>query len=71
MIQKNESAKLSYKSYGVTTSVEFEGSDVSLDEIFQAFRTILIGATFSDWQYTNYIIEKAEEFLHDKNNNDE
>lgn len=66
MIKHNTPAKLSYTSYGVTTSVEFGGSDLNLDEVFQALKAVLVGATFSEEQFINYIIEKGEELSYEK-----
>ena len=71
MIKKDTTAKLSYTSYGVTTSVEFEGSDITLDEVFQAFKAVLVGATFSEEQFINYIIEKGDELSYEKKHEDE
>ena len=55
--------------HGVTTTVEFPYEDVDLEEIFNAFRTVLVGATFHQSQYENYIVGLGEILLEEKNNN--
>lgn len=40
---------------------EFDHWDLSLEEYFQAFKTLLVGATFFESDINDFIIEKAEE----------
>lgn len=40
---------------------EFDHWDLSLEEYFQAFKTLLVGATFFEFGINDFIIEKAEE----------
>lgn len=40
---------------------EFDHWDLSLEEYFQAFKTLLVGATFFESGINDFIIEKAEE----------
>lgn len=53
--------KLELTSYGKKISLETEYDDVSIDEYFDTFKTLLIGATFSEQIINDYIIELAEE----------
>ena len=53
--------KLELTTYGKKISLETEHDDVSIDEYFDAFKTLLIGATFSDRTINEFIIELAEE----------
>jgi hypothetical protein len=52
--------KLSLSTNGTTTSIEFDNWDVDLDQYFQAFKTLLVGATFSEKQFEHWIIDEAE-----------
>jgi hypothetical protein len=59
--------KLSLDYDGTIISIEFDNIDVSLDQYFQAFKTLLIGATFTETQFEHWIIDEAEvigEYLH-------
>ena len=40
---------------------EIDHWDLSLEEYFQAFKTLLVGATFFESDINDFIIEKAEE----------
>ena len=40
---------------------EIDHWDLSLEEYFQAFKTLLVGATFFESNINDFIIEKAEE----------
>lgn len=55
----NNKTKLSLTTEGTTITVEFDNIDVDLDQYFQAFKTLMIGATFSEIQFDQWIIEDA------------
>ena len=64
---KTNKTKLSLDYDGTIISIEFDNIDVSLDQYFQAFKTLLVGATFTETQFEHWIIDEAEvitEFLH-------
>jgi hypothetical protein len=64
---KTNKTKLSLDYDGTIISIEFDNIDVSLDQYFQAFKTLLIGATYTETQYEHWIIDEAEvisEYLH-------
>ena len=64
---KTNKNKLSLDYDGTIISIEFDNIDVSLDQYFQAFKTLLIGATYTETQYEHWIIDEAEvisEYLH-------
>jgi hypothetical protein len=72
MTINNQNAKMTLSCYGKTTTVEFDHSDVGLDEYFHAFKTLLVGATFSEKQFENFMIDEAEtyaEMSHENKNN--
>ena len=52
--------KLSLTTDGTTISIEFDNFDVDLDQYFQAFKTLMVGATFTEDQFDNWIIDEAE-----------
>jgi len=59
--------KLSLETDGTTITIEFDNIDVDLDQYFQAFKTLMVGATFTERQFEHFIIDEAEvieEFLH-------
>jgi hypothetical protein len=64
---RTNKTKLSLDYDGTIISIEFDNIDVSLDQYFQAFKTLLIGATYTETQYEHWIIDEAEvisEYLH-------
>ena len=52
--------KLTLTTNGTTMSIEFDNWDVDLDQYFQAFKTLLVGATFTEKQFDHWIIDEAE-----------
>jgi hypothetical protein len=56
----NNKTKLSLTTDGTTITIEFENIDVDLDQYFQAFKTLMIGATFSEEQFNQWIIEEGQ-----------
>ena len=58
----NKKTKLSLEIDGKIISVEFDHIDVDLDDYFHAFKTLLVGATFSEKQFEHYIIDEAETY---------
>ena len=68
----NKKTKLSLEIDAKIISVEFDHIDVDLDDYFQALKTLVIGATFTEAQFEHWIIDEAEvigEYLH--NNKDD
>lgn len=62
--------KLSLTNDGTTISVEFDNIDVDLDQYFQAFKTLLVGATFQETQINHWIIDEAELLSDNEDNNE-
>lgn len=56
----NKKTKLSLTTEFTTITVEFDNIDVDLDQYFEAFKTLMIGATYSEIQIDNFIINQAE-----------
>lgn len=53
---------ISGQQYGTKISVEIDHSDTDIDELFDAFRTLVIGLGYSDTTWKECIIERAEEY---------
>jgi len=68
MLEKK--TKLSLSANGTTMSIEFDNWDIDLDQYFQAFKTLLVGVTFTEEQIDHWIIDEGE-VLSDKGDNDE
>jgi len=58
--------KLTLTTNGTTMSIEFDNWDIDLDQYFQAFKTLLVGATFTEEQVDNWIIDEGEVLVSDK-----
>ena len=52
--------KLSLSTNDTTMSIEFDNWDVDLDQYFQAFKTLMVGATFTEDQFNNWIVDEGE-----------
>jgi len=50
------------QSYGTKTTVEVDHSDLSLDEVMDAFQTLLIGMGYHTNGFKNWVIERADEY---------
>ncbi len=63
---ENKKTKLSLSTNDTTMSIEFDNWDIDLDQYFQAFKTLLVGATFTEEQVDNWIIDEGEVLASDK-----
>jgi hypothetical protein len=52
--------KLTLSTNDTTMSIEFDNWDVDLDQYFQAFKALLVGATYCEKQIDDWIIDEAE-----------
>jgi hypothetical protein len=50
------------QSYGTKTTVEVDHSDLSLDEVMDAFQTLIIGMGYHENSFKNWVIERANEY---------
>lgn len=53
--------KLTIETKFETKTIEFKNSDVSLEQLFDAFKGLLVASTWSEQTINDYIIELAEE----------
>ena len=58
----NKPAIFSAQTYGTKTTVEIDHSDLSVDEVMDAFQTLIIGMGFSSDAFKEWVLERAEEF---------
>jgi len=54
--------KFTAENYGTKISVEIDHSDLSLDEVMDAFQTLIIGMGYHESSFKNWVIERAEEY---------
>lgn len=60
--------ELTLKMHEIKTTIETEYDDITIDEMFNMFNSLLISATFTQAQIDNYITEKAAEIIDDNSN---
>ena len=53
--------KLTIETKFETKTIEFKNSDVSLEQLFEAFKGLLVASTWSEQTINDFIIELAEE----------
>jgi hypothetical protein len=50
------------QQYGTKVSVELDHSDTDLDELMEAFRTLVVGLGYHESGWKQYIVDKADEY---------
>jgi hypothetical protein len=58
----NKPSIFTAQTYGTKTTVEVDHSDLSLDEVMDAFQTLIIGMGYHENQFKNWVIERADEY---------
>jgi len=58
----NKPSIFSAQTYGTKTTVEVDHSDLSLDEVMDAFQTLIIGMGYHENSFKNWVIERANEY---------
>ena len=53
--------KLTIETEFETKTIEFKNSDVSLEQLFDAFKGLLVASSWGEQTINDYIIELAEE----------
>ena len=59
----NKAAIFTAQTYGTKTTVEVDHSDLSLDEVMDAFQTLIIGMGYHENSFKNWVKERAEEYI--------
>jgi hypothetical protein len=63
--------RLSLTTDGTTINIEFDNFDVDLDQYFHAFKTLMVGATYSEKQFDQWIMNQAECLIGDLEDDDD
>lgn len=50
------------QQYGTKVSVEVDHSDMDLDEVMDAFQTLIIGMGYHESSFKNWVIDRADEY---------
>ena len=50
------------QQYGTKVSVEIDHSDTNLDELMDAFQTLIVGLGYSDTSLKSWVLDKADEY---------
>lgn len=50
------------QQYGTKVSVEINHSDTDIDELFEAFKTIVVGLGYHDSAWKQWIVDTADEY---------
>jgi hypothetical protein len=58
----NKPSIFTAQQYGTKTTVEVDHSDLTLDEVMDAFQTLIIGMGYHESSFKNWVIERAEEY---------
>lgn len=62
----NQPAIFTAQTYGTKTTVEIDHCDLDLDEVMNAFQTLIIGMGYSNDALKHWVLEKAEEYRDDE-----
>ena len=54
--------KFTAENYGTKISVEVDHSDLDIDEVMDAFQTLIIGMGYHENSFKNWVIERAQEY---------
>ncbi len=58
----NKPSIFTAQTYGTKTTVEVDHSDLSLDEVMDAFQTLIIGMGYHENSFKNWVTERAVEY---------
>ena len=58
----NKPSKFIAETYGTKIKVKIDHSDLSLDEVMDAFQTLIIGMGYHENSFKKWVIERAEEY---------
>lgn len=50
------------QQYGTKVSVEIDHSDTDIDELFDAFQTLIVGLGYHDSAWKQWIVDRADEY---------
>ena len=58
----NKPTIITAQQYGVKVSVELDHSDTDIDELFDAFQTLVVGLGYHESAWKGWIVERAAEY---------
>jgi hypothetical protein len=58
----DKASKFTAEQYGTKVSVEVDHSDMELDEVMDAFQTLIIGLGYHENSFKNWVIDRAQEY---------
>ncbi len=58
----NKPTIITAQQYGTKVSVELDHSDTDIDELFDAFQTLVVGLGYHESAWKNWIVERADEY---------
>jgi len=58
----DKASKFTAEQYGTKVSVEVDHSDMDLDEVMDAFQTLIIGMGYHENSFKNWVIDRADEY---------
>lgn len=58
----NKPTKFTAENYGTKISVEIDHSDLDIDEVMDAFQTLIIGMGYHQDSFKKWVIERADEY---------
>jgi hypothetical protein len=67
----NKPTIITAQQYGTKVSVELDHSDTDLDELIDAFKTLIVGLGYSESAWKENICERAADYMDEDNFKDE
>lgn len=67
----NKPAIFTAQTYGTKTTVEIDHSDLDMEEVMNAFETLIIGMGYSKDALKDWVIEKASQYKEEDEWNEE
>ena len=58
----NKPTIITAQQYGTKVSVELDHSDTDIDELFDAFQTIVVGLGYHNSAWKGWIVDRADEY---------
>jgi hypothetical protein len=58
----NKPTLITAQQYGTKVSVELDHSDTDIDELFDAFQTIIVGLGYHESTWKQWIVDRADEY---------
>lgn len=61
----NKPAIFTAQTYGTKTTIEIDHSDLDINEVMDAFQTLIIGMGYSNDAIKHWVLERADEYNED------